>query len=104
MSVTQWSWPTHYAMIFTKIVKGVLEIEKLWYLLKNFWTQNEIENKLKLSNCRNPRSWILKKKTKSSKKGGREKKKSRGWGARILVKQSKKYMSKNIRCNILVVD
>jgi hypothetical protein len=49
----------------------------------------------------------LKKKTKSSKKGGRERKKSRGWGVGILVKnvfKSKKYMSKNVRCNILVVD
>jgi hypothetical protein len=49
----------------------------------------------------------LKKKTKSSKKGGRERKKSRGWGIGILVKKvlkNKKYMNKNVRCNILVVD
>ncbi len=76
-------------------------------MLENSWTQNEIEKKLKFPNHKNRRPWILKKKTKSSKKGGRERKKSRGWGVGILVKnvfKSKKYMSKNVRCNILVVD
>jgi len=65
-------------------------------LLENSWTQNEIEKKLKFPNHKNPRPWILKK-TKSSKKGGRERKKSKGWGVGILVKKilkSKKYMSK----------
>jgi hypothetical protein len=74
-------------MISTKIVKDVLEIEKVVILLENSWTQNEIEKKLKFPNHKNPKPWILKKKTKSSTKGGKERKKSKGWGVRILVKK-----------------